>query len=289
MKIAETTSGKDSLFSQAHNQDPDLHEAVRQVRLEFAERAAASGDLRGAEIARLEMLWSYLDPVFEQLPKDAELFDQGMIPGERPRLYIDMVGFVEMARDRKTYRLVQDTRAGRFLLCESDKMETMAEAVTAYIGRRLVQRESQIEADFLARSKVAPLQAKPYRPDMVTARSSLESIAAAEQGAPLDPRETSSAEKAFAADTEPTRSSPAPSEPVAAPASSRPSFSRTPGEATVFVRPPVTKRSLSTFTYGTGDLMISFFSGSMMGIIVLCLMLWAQSGELARIVSLLNP
>jgi len=66
----------------------DLRAAVRRARIEDAERANVTAELRGAEIARLEMLKEVLEPVFLQLPKEAELFDLGLIPGERPRLFL---------------------------------------------------------------------------------------------------------------------------------------------------------------------------------------------------------
>lgn len=119
----------------------DLRTAVRRARIEEAERSSVAAELRGAEIARLEMLQETLQPVFAQLPRDAELFDMGLIPGEKPRLFVDMVAFVEMARDRRTFRFIQETRSGRILLAESDKVDPLAEAVTAYLGRRLVERE----------------------------------------------------------------------------------------------------------------------------------------------------
>lgn len=127
----------------------DLRAAVRKARIEEAERSGVTAELRGAEIARLEMLQETLQPVFADLPRDADLFDVGLIPGEKPRLFVDMVAFVEMARDRRTYRFIQETRAGRMLIAEGDKVDPVAEAVTAYLGRRLVEREralSQAEA-----------------------------------------------------------------------------------------------------------------------------------------------
>ena len=119
----------------------DLRAAVRRARIEEAERSGVAAELRGAEVARLEMLKETLEPVFAQLPRDAELFDMGLVPGEKPRLFVDMVAFVEMARDRRTFRFIQETRGGRVLLCESDRVDPVAEAVTAYLGRRLVERE----------------------------------------------------------------------------------------------------------------------------------------------------
>jgi hypothetical protein len=123
---------------------PDLKAALRVARIEDAERSSVAADLRGAELSRLEMLNEFLTPVFAQLPREAELFDQGLVPGDKPRLFVDMIAFVEMARDRRTFRFLQDTRAGRMLLCESEKIETVADAVTSYFGRRLVEREKAL-------------------------------------------------------------------------------------------------------------------------------------------------
>jgi hypothetical protein len=126
---------------------PSLREAVRRARLDDAERAAAVADLRTAEIVRLEMLRDTLAPVFAEIPDDTELFDQGLVPGEQPRLYVDILAFVEMGRDKRTYRFLQDTRWGRRTLAETDDFRAIAKAVTDYIARRLVEREKALAAD----------------------------------------------------------------------------------------------------------------------------------------------
>ncbi len=138
----------------------DLRAAVRRARIEDAERSNVTAELRGAEIARLEMLKEALEPVFLQLPKEAELFDLGLIPGEKPRLFVDMVAFVEMSRDRRTFRFIQETRAGRVLIAEGDKVDPIAEAVTSYLGRRLVERERALSSlgDDIATLADAPVQ-----------------------------------------------------------------------------------------------------------------------------------
>jgi hypothetical protein len=122
--------------------------ALRRARLENAERSAAISDLRAAEIARLEMLGEALAPVLAQLPDDCDIFDVGVAPGERPRLFIDQIGFVEMDRDRRTYRFLQDTRHGRVGLCESDSADDLVEAITAYIAHRLIEREKALAIDY---------------------------------------------------------------------------------------------------------------------------------------------
>lgn len=121
--------------------------ALRRARLDDAERTKVVAELRGAEIARLEMLRDALLPVVAEIPKDVDLFDVGLVSTERPRLFIDMIGFVEMAHDRRTYRFVQDTRHGRIALAESERLDPIVDAVTSYIARRLIEREKALAAD----------------------------------------------------------------------------------------------------------------------------------------------
>lgn len=148
----------------------DLRAAVRKARIEEAERSGVTAELRGAEIARLEMLQETLQPVFADLPRDADLFDVGLIPGEKPRLFVDMVAFVEMARDRRTYRFIQETRAGRMLIAEGDKVDPVAEAVTAYLGRRLVERERALSQAEAGVSPATVAEATPEGPAAAPSR-----------------------------------------------------------------------------------------------------------------------
>ena len=124
--------------------DISLIDAVRRARLEVAERSNAVHDLRMAEHAKLEALRDQLKPVLHALPREADLFDHGLVPGDRPRFYVDMIAFVEMSRDRRNFRFLMDTPDGRKLLGESDDVPVMAKAVTNYLGRRLVERERAI-------------------------------------------------------------------------------------------------------------------------------------------------
>ena len=124
-----------------------LKEAVREARIEAAERSAVVVDLRDAEVARLELLNEALDPVFEDVPAEVELFDRGLSHGDLPRLWIDVVAHVEMGRDKRQYRFVQDTRYGRAVLSESYEVPEIAQAVTRYVARRLVERERALADD----------------------------------------------------------------------------------------------------------------------------------------------
>jgi hypothetical protein len=124
-----------------------LKAAVREARIEAAERSGVVVDLRDAELARLELLNEALDPLFKQIPDDVELFDRGVSRGDVPRLWIDVIAQVEMGRDKRQYRFVQDTRYGRAVLAESHEIPQIVDAVTRYVARRLVERERALADD----------------------------------------------------------------------------------------------------------------------------------------------
>ncbi len=127
---------------------PDLAAAVRQARVENAERAEAIADLRELEMGRLRALESALKPVIDQAPPDVDLFDLALAPGDHPRLFLDMIAFVDMAHDRRTFRFYQDTRHGRVLIAESQSADAIAAAAADYVARRLVERERALAADW---------------------------------------------------------------------------------------------------------------------------------------------
>ncbi|RBP15489.1 hypothetical protein DFR50_10845 [Roseiarcus fermentans] len=126
---------------------PDLASALRRARIENAERADAVADLREIELGRLALLESALQKVVRQAPPGVDLFDLTLSRGDRPRVFLDMVAFIEMARDRRTYRFFQDTLYGRVAIAESPKIETIVAACTNYVARRLVERERALAAD----------------------------------------------------------------------------------------------------------------------------------------------
>jgi hypothetical protein len=124
-----------------------LKVAVREARIEAAERSAVVVDLRDAEMARLELLEEALAPVFRDVPDNVELFDTGISQGDVPRLWIDVIAHIEMGRDKRQYRFVQDTRYGRAVLAESYEVPDIVQAVTQYVARRLVERERALADD----------------------------------------------------------------------------------------------------------------------------------------------
>jgi hypothetical protein len=135
-----------------------LRDALRQARIEAADRTGVVVDLRDAEVARLEILGDALDPLFAQVPQQIDLFDRGISQGETPRLWIDVVAHVVMGRDKRMYRFVQDTRFGRIVLAESHEIAVIVRAVTDYVARRMVERERALVA-----TQPPPVPQKPRR------------------------------------------------------------------------------------------------------------------------------
>jgi hypothetical protein len=134
-----------------------LKNAVREARIEAAERSAVIVDLRDAEAARLEMLNEALNPLFNQIPpQHAELFERGMSAGETPRLWLDAVTHVAMGRDKRIYRLLNDTAYGRRVLAESTELDALVTAVTRYVANRIVAREQALATSVIVDPQAFP-------------------------------------------------------------------------------------------------------------------------------------
>ena len=124
-----------------------LKDAVREARIEAAERSGVVVDLRDADVARLDLLNDAIGPLFDEVPDDVDLFDRGVSKGDIPRLWIDVVAHVEMGRDKRQYRFVQDTRYGRKVLAESPEIEKIVSAITHYVAARMVERSRALSED----------------------------------------------------------------------------------------------------------------------------------------------
>src|SRR5436190_15962114 len=138
-----------------------LRDALRQARIEAADRTGVVVELRDAEVARLEILNEALDPLFAQVPEQVDMFDRGVSQGETPRLWVDVVAHVIMGRDKRIYRFVQDTRHGRIVLAESHDVPVIVDAVTDYVARRMIEREHAMVATPMAEEPT--IEVKPRR------------------------------------------------------------------------------------------------------------------------------
>jgi hypothetical protein len=136
---------------------PSLKAAIARARTEYAERDTAAADLRAGAELRLAALRDRLTPLYAEIPDEHDIFDLGLVGGERPRLFVDIIAFVSMSRDLTRYRFEQDTRNGRRLLMETHDTERLTGAIADYIGRRIVERERALsETAAMARQGPAP-------------------------------------------------------------------------------------------------------------------------------------
>jgi len=127
-----------------------LRDAIRRARLSDVERSDVIVDLREAELARLQLLQDALADLADELPAESDMFDFQIQTGVTPRLWVDMLAHVSMARDKRTYRLVQETRYGRQVVLETAGLDEMANRVTDYVARRMLERERALAGDTLA-------------------------------------------------------------------------------------------------------------------------------------------
>lgn len=122
-----------------------LLEVIREVKNASADRDDVVVELRDASRARLDLMAAELAPLFEQVPVEIDLFDFTISSGLQPRLWIDAVSHVAMGRDRRTYRFVKDTRAGRVVLAEDTAIKPVADQVARYVAERMIERERLME------------------------------------------------------------------------------------------------------------------------------------------------
>ena len=132
-----------------HSKVRSLREAMRKVRLAEAERTDVIIELQETEKARLEILLEELASVIKEIPDDDEQFALQVVPGNPPRLWVDLTSHVVMGRDRRTYRFVKDTRMGRTVIQETDEAGPVADCITEYIAERIIERERALESDWL--------------------------------------------------------------------------------------------------------------------------------------------
>lgn len=139
-----------------------LADVVREVKNAMADRDDVVVELREATRTRLELMAVELAPVFADVPDDIDLFDFTISSGLQPRLWIDAVSHVAMARDRRTYRFLKDTRAGRVVLAEDIAIKPVADQVARYVAERLIERERMMDGPIVSlRSEVASPDAAP--------------------------------------------------------------------------------------------------------------------------------
>lgn len=133
-----------------------LAEAIRGAQVAAADRGDFVSDAKEADLARIEILAQDLQSVFDEVPADDLQWDFALSHGIQPRLWIDPTSHVMMARDRRTYQFVRDTRLGRIVVAESSEVRAISDAVTNYIAERIVERRQLMEG-----ARVGLIDARP--------------------------------------------------------------------------------------------------------------------------------
>jgi hypothetical protein len=142
------------------DQGRKLSDAIRDVKNAAADRDDVVVELREAGRMRLELLAQELKSVFDEVPADNDWFDFAISSGLQPRLWIDAISHVALARDRRTYRFVADTRLGRTVLAESSDIKPVADQVTRYIAERMVERQRLVEGTIEPVARLAGLSGR---------------------------------------------------------------------------------------------------------------------------------
>lgn len=127
----------------------DLQSVIQDVRLDHARRDDAIVELQEEERLRLSALEEALEGVFNDIPQDQKNLALAILPGYPPRFWVDATSYVVMARDKRTYQFVKDTRLGRTLIHEGAEVEPVADAVTRYVAERIVERQRASEESWV--------------------------------------------------------------------------------------------------------------------------------------------
>ena len=134
---------------------PAMSAALRQARLAESAHFDAVSDIRDAKSLRLNVLLDEVRAPLAGLARRGEGFIDPLVgPGEPPRLWIDMVAYVLMEPDPRTYRFQRDTAGGHEILLETRDRGEMREKIIAYAAHRIVERERQFASDERTRQPV---------------------------------------------------------------------------------------------------------------------------------------
>jgi hypothetical protein len=120
--------------------------ALREARQAEAAHFEAALELRDSKSLRLQLLKDDLLPLVESSPEAQELFGLALIPGEAPKLWIDLISFIVMEPDHRTYRFLQHRQDRREILFETADRELMAAAIRRHMAHLIVARERQTTA-----------------------------------------------------------------------------------------------------------------------------------------------
>ncbi len=137
-----------------------LREAIRQARLEEAERLDLSADHRDGEISRLELLKAELEAVFAELPAHDDRFNLTLVPSRPARLWIDLFTYAAIDDASGAYLFVRNSENGRRTLFSSTNVADIADRITRYLAQEIVRRE-RLEGAFAEPGRMDGIGGEP--------------------------------------------------------------------------------------------------------------------------------
>src|SRR5262245_54295637 len=126
-------------------EDGSFEESLRRARLAQSAHFDALADVRDAQTLRLQALRDDLTTVVDGNARLKGFVDLALIPGDPPKLWIDLVTYVVMAPDPRTYCLIQDRSTGHESLFSSRERPEMTKYIGERIAHRLVERERMLQ------------------------------------------------------------------------------------------------------------------------------------------------
>jgi hypothetical protein len=129
-----------ALASATLTEDSGLAQAIREARLAEAAHFDAVMALRDAKTIRLKIVEEELAEVIAASPGPIQRFSPTLVPGDPPRLWIDLVTAVVMEPDPRTYRLTFDAQSGREILLETTDRAELLARLKQVIAHQIVAR-----------------------------------------------------------------------------------------------------------------------------------------------------
>lgn len=121
--------------------DGRLDKALRSARMAQADHLNAIFEIRDIQHLRLEALKDDLEAVVAEKAGAQDVTDLAVEGDEPYRLWIDVLSYVIMEPDPRTYRFVQDTEDDRELIFETKDRAEMVRKITDYIAHRMIEQE----------------------------------------------------------------------------------------------------------------------------------------------------
>jgi hypothetical protein len=118
----------------------ELEAALRAARHAEALHRESLSLISDAATLRLAVLKDELAAYVAGNKAARGFFALAILPGEKPRLWLDLVHWVEMAPDPRSYRLIGDRESGLESLLETRDRAEMVQFAKTWMAHRLVER-----------------------------------------------------------------------------------------------------------------------------------------------------